>query len=106
MPIKKVIYGATTLLDLTDDTVSAQHLETGYTAHDASGETVVGTLSPSGGGSITPQAKNATPYTTSQVILPDAGYDCLSRVSIAAISYLTESNAAGGITVTIGEVAP
>ena len=30
----KVIYAGETLIDLTADTVSAEHLEEGYTAHD------------------------------------------------------------------------
>lgn len=58
------------------------------------------------GGEVTPtQTKSATPYTTSQVILPDAGYT-LSQVNIAAISYTETPNAAGGLTVTIGDIAP
>lgn len=37
--------GATrTLVDLTSDTVGASHLASGYTAHDASGAPVTGTL--------------------------------------------------------------
>ena len=48
MAINKVIYGNSTLLDLSGDTVTAAHLETGYTAHDANGEAVIGTLNPGG----------------------------------------------------------
>lgn len=59
-----------------------------------------------GGGGGTSQVKNATPYTTAQVVLPDSGYDNLSQVNIAAIAYSEAPNAAGGITVTIGTVAP
>ncbi len=54
----------------------------------------------------TSQAKTATPYTTSQVILPDSGYDYLSQVTVNAIYYDETLNAAGGYTVTIGTVAP
>lgn len=60
---------------------------------------VTGTLEPSS--AITVQAKSATPSTVSQVIVPDSGYDYLSQVSIAAISYVETDNAAGGKTVTI-----
>lgn len=42
--INKVIYGNTTLLDLTADTVTAEHLETGYTAHNANGEAITGSI--------------------------------------------------------------
>lgn len=44
MPVSKVIYGANTLIDLTADTVTAEHIEVGYTAHKADGELITGTL--------------------------------------------------------------
>ena len=44
MAISKVVYGTTVLVDLTSDTVDAEHLAKGYTAHDAAGNAVVGTL--------------------------------------------------------------
>nr|DAU66720.1 MAG TPA: tail protein [Caudoviricetes sp.] len=43
MAISKVIYGSTTLIDLTADTVAASKLLTGYTAHGANGEAITGT---------------------------------------------------------------
>ncbi len=104
MAINKVVYGSTTLLDLTSDTVTASHLETGYTAHDASGEIIIGTLNPSGG-TPTVQTKTVTPYTTSQIVSPDNGYDYLSQVTVNAIAYTETQNEAGGVTVTIGTVA-
>lgn len=58
------------------------------------------------GEGVTAQAKTATPYTTQQVILPDSGYDYLSQVTVSAIAYVETPNAAGGVTVTIGTVAP
>jgi len=42
MAISKVIYGNTTLIDLTSDTVDAAHLLKDYTAHDKAGEAIVG----------------------------------------------------------------
>lgn len=57
------------------------------------------------GEGVTAQTKQATPYTTAQNILPDAGYDYLAEVQIAAIAY-TETPNAYGTTVTIGTVAP
>lgn len=64
---------------------------------------VLGTYTGEG---VTAQTKSATPYTTAQTILPDSGYDYLAEVDIAAIAYVETDNAAGGKTVTIGEVAP
>lgn len=41
--INKVIYGNTTLIDLTADTVTADKILTSYTAHDQSGAIITGT---------------------------------------------------------------
>ena len=57
------------------------------------------------GEEITAQAKTATPYTTQQTVLPDAGYDYLSQVTVEAIAYVETDNPAGGKTATIGTVA-
>lgn len=43
MAINKIIYGGNTLIDLTADTVSADKLLSGTTAHDKSGEEITGT---------------------------------------------------------------
>lgn len=61
---------------------------------------VTGTLAPAE--DVTAQAKNATPTWAAQTILPDAGYDYLSQVNVAAIPLSRAENAAGGYTVTIG----
>lgn len=42
MAVNKVIYGTQTLIDLTSDTVSADKMLTGITAHDKSGEVITG----------------------------------------------------------------
>ena len=70
------------------------------------GVTILGVLGTYTGEGGTGQTKNVTPYTTAQTILPDSGYDYLSQVNVAAISYTETDNAAGGKTVTIGDVAP
>lgn len=41
--ISKVVYGGKTLIDLTADTVIADKMLSGYTAHDKSGATITGT---------------------------------------------------------------
>lgn len=43
MAISKVIYGGNTLIDLTADTITADKLLTGYKAHGADGEAIIGT---------------------------------------------------------------
>ena len=191
MAYNKIVYGGKILIDLTADTVTADSLAKGITAHDASGASVTGTSTfdadtqdataaaaeilsgktayargakltgsmPNRGavaGTITerdtdytvpmgfhdgsgkvgiaaaeraklipdniragitilgvtgamsgtedakPQAKTATPSAEEQIILPDAGYNYLSQVTVAAIPYVETENAAGGVTVTIG----
>lgn len=64
---------------------------------------VEGTMSASEG--MSPQAKTATPTFAQQVIAPDAGYNCLSQVTVEAIAVVYSDNAAGGKTVTIGSAA-
>lgn len=190
MAISKVVYGAQTLIDLTADTITADKVLTGYTAHGKDGEQISGTCAfdvnsqdataqvaelltgktayargakltgtmPNNGGvtgtistvagqytiaqgyhdgsgkvsidsteqakiipsnikqgveilgvtgtletsgSVTAQTKSVTPSTQQQVVLPDAGYDYLSQVTVAAIPYNESPNSAGGTTVTI-----
>lgn len=76
MAISKVVYGTTTLVDLTSDTVTADGLVEGLTAHDAAGNTVAGK---------NPYAKAATDSTvTTQADL------------IAQIQAALDGKAAGG----------
>lgn len=74
-----------TAVSLAGDTVTAATLQQGYTAHNALGEPITGTLVP-GGGSVTLQTKSATytPTTSQQTdtITPDTGYDGLDEVDI------------------------
>ena len=43
MAISKVVYGNTTLIDLTADTIRAEDLAYGVTAHGSNGEAIIGT---------------------------------------------------------------
>ena len=76
------------------------------TSNIKDGVEILGVTGTYTGEGVTAQAKTATPYTTQQVILPDQGYDYLSQVAVNAIAYAEQPNSAGGITVTIGTVAP
>ena len=44
MAVNKVVYNGDTLIDLSSDTVTADKLLQGVTAHDAAGNLIVGTL--------------------------------------------------------------
>lgn len=85
MAYAKVVLNNTTLIDLTQDTVSANKLLSGYTAHDASGTLITGTAA-SGGSTPTLQTKSVNPSESQQTIAPDTGYDGLSSVTVGAIS--------------------
>lgn len=51
MAVNKVVYGTTVLVDLTKDTVTADKLLKGATAHDATGEPITGTMEAGSSGS-------------------------------------------------------
>ena len=51
MAVNKVVYGTTVLVDLTKDTVTPDKLLKGATAHNASGESITGTMEAGSGGS-------------------------------------------------------
>ncbi len=62
MAINKVIYGGNTLIDLTQDTVTASDMLSGVTAHSANGELIGGTIINNGdlGGTITTRTGSYT----------------------------------------------
>ena len=64
MAVNKVIYGTTVLVDLTEDTVTADKLLKGATAHDASGEPITGTLKIAKGEITLSHAVTASSYET------------------------------------------
>ena len=66
---------------------------------------VQGTRKPASGVKIEP-SKTVTPYTTAQTVQPSSQYDVMSEVVVNAIAYSEVENSAGGLTVTIGTVAP
>lgn len=123
MNVNKVIYGGDVLIDLTGDSVSADKVLKGITAHDGSGKvsidateqakliatniregvTILGVEGAmSGSEDMKPQSKEVTPSKEAQTIMPDEEYNCLSQVTVKAIPYVETDNSAGGKTVTIG----
>lgn len=83
MAVSKVILNGQTLIDVTEDTVASNNLLQGNQATGADGQKVSGAyVAPT----FSTQSKTATPSETSQSILPDAGYDALSQVTVNAIS--------------------
>ena len=73
-----------TAVDISSDTVTAAHLETGYTAHDADGNAITGQLTPSSAPTLQTKT-NISPSESSQTITADTGYDGLDSVQINAI---------------------
>ena len=77
MAISKVVYGTTVLVDLTADTVDAPHLAKGYTAHDAVGNLIVGTLEQQASGNllsgVTPRLLNGATQSGKEYIIPSGG---------------------------------
>ena len=67
---------------------------------------IVGTMS--GSEDVKATSLSATPYTTAKTYQPtDLGdYNYFSQVTVNAIAYATSTNLGGGVTATIGTVAP
>ena len=67
---------------------------------------VTGTMS--GSEDVKATSASITPYTTAQTITPTSlgNYNSITQINVAAIAYTEADNPAGGITVTIGTVAP
>ena len=86
MAINKVVYGTTVLVDLSEDTVTADKLATGITAHDKAGNIITGTKK-----DPTFQSKTVSPSTSAQTVKPDSGYDGLSQVTVNAMATATQA---------------
>lgn len=86
MAVSKIEYFGETLIDLTNDTVSADTILAGYTAHGKDGEPITGTLEVK-----EEQEKTITPSATIQEVVPDDG-KTLSKVTVNGDSDLVAEN--------------
>ena len=72
----KVVYGDTTLIDLTSDTATEADVMSGKTFHKANGELATGTASTG----KPEQSKTVTATTSQQTVTPDSGYTLSSVI--------------------------
>lgn len=89
-----------TAVDLSSDTVTAAHLETGYTAHDASGNAIVGELAPGGSPVLQTVTKSYTPTESAQseaVSYDSDNYDGIDTVNIS-VGAISSTYVGSGIT--------
>lgn len=86
--------GSVTIADEEKEKLIASNIREGITVLGVSGIM-------SGSEDMKPQAKEVTPGTLAQQVLPDTGYNCISQVVVKAIPYVESENAAGGKTATI-----
>lgn len=113
MAYNKVIYNNNTLIDLTSDTVTADKLMQGYTAHDASGALITGTATGGGGSSVqigtgsgTAGTSNTLTFTnlagepTSYAVFYGGTINTSSTVIVAGLAYDGTNIHGQGITNT------
>lgn len=89
--VSKVEINGATLIDISNDTVAANILAKGYTAHDKTGNTITGTLMQQSGKTVTPG--------TSDVVAVESGKYTTGTVYIKGDSNLTADNIKSGTSI-------
>lgn len=89
--VSKVEINGATLIDISNDTVAANILAEGYTAHDKTGNTITGTLTQQSGKTVTPG--------TSDMVAVESGKYTTGTVYIKGDSNLTADNIKSGISI-------
>lgn len=89
--ISKVEINGATLIDISNDTVAANILAEGYTAHDKTGNTITGTLTQQSGKTVMPG--------TSNVVAVESGKYTTGTVYIKGDSNLTADNIKSGTSI-------
>lgn len=84
MPVSKVVYGDNTLIDLTSDTVTAETLVEGITAHGADGNMIIGALAMALKCEQLGWGHSASRNVTTSVTAPEDGYYLLYGMSSCA----------------------
>ncbi len=95
MPINHIIFGDQTLIDLREDTVTADKLLLGYTAHTASGDVITGTIPDQGAVSGTINQKDTT------YLIPQGFHNGSGSVSIdsAEQAKIIAANIRSGVSI-------